>query len=991
MVMDHREGAFEETVQAMLVENGGYEAGDPANFDAEQALDPSVLFRFLETTQPKRLEQLRTIHGSSYQQKIRRRLEQTLKKRGMLDVLRHGMKDYGVKLDLMYPRPVSRLNPEALDLYYHNLLTVTRQVAYGPNHHNTLDLVLSVNGLPTATIELKTPYTNQNVHHAMKQYREDRSPRDLMFDFKKRALVHFAVDPDEAYMTTKLAGKKTFFLPFNKGYQHGSGNPPNPDGYRTDYLWTEIFPKDSWIDILTRFLHLEVEDEQKNGQMKRKETMIFPRYHQLDAVRSLEADTKASGTGTNYLVQHSAGSGKSNSIAWLSYRLSNLHDETDHPLFDSVIVITDRKVLDRQLQDKIYQFEHKQGVVAKIENHSQELARALEAGTRIIITTLQKFPYILDKAENLKGSRYAVIIDEAHSSQTGESAKSMKEVLSANSLEQAEEKDPSEQDAEDEMLRTMQAHGKQDHLSFYAFTATPKKKTLEMFGTPRGEEQLPEPFHLYSMRQAIEEGFILDVLENYTTYETFFHLSRQIEDDPEVDKKKASRAIARFVSLHPHNISQKAEVMIEHFRRITQHKIQGNAKAMVVTASRLHAVRYKEAFEKYIREKGYTDVKPLVAFSGTVQDEYGQEYTEAGMNQFPESEVPRRFEEEFEVMIVAEKFQTGFDQPLLHTMYVDKKLHGVKAIQTLSRLNRTCPGKEDTFVLDFANKAEDIQEAFQPYYEKTMIDETTDPNMLYDLVDDLEAGQVYTDSEVDAFCQLYFKPDFNIERGVDQRRLHGLLDPAVERFDQKTEEEQELFRDQLNKFVRLYSFLSQIIPFQDLDLHKLHTFGRFFLKKIQRDNGDRETFHIDSNEVELAFYRLQKQQEGTIALESGGDYAVGGHVASGSKKSEDDKDNLSSIIERLNERFATDFNDSDRLSMEAVEEEMYNDIDLAQKARSNSMDNYRYAFEKEFINKWIERMDKDQNIFSKIMDDDEFKEMMMLEMMKRVYERQSQI
>ncbi|MFD2706764.1 type I restriction enzyme subunit R domain-containing protein [Salibacterium lacus] len=512
-----------------------------------------------------------------------------------------------------------------------------------------------------------------------------------------------------------------------------------------------------------------------------------------------------------------------------------------------------------------------------------------------------------------------------------------------------------------------------------------------MFGTPRDVEQLPEPFHLYSMRQAIEEGFILDVLENYTTYETFFHLSRQIEDDPEVDKKKASRAIARFVSLHPHNISQKAEVMIEHFRRITQHKIQGNAKAMVVTSSRLHAVRYKEAFEKYIREKGYTDVKPLVAFSGTVQDEYAQEYTEAGMNQFPESEVPRRFEEEFEVMIVAEKFQTGFDQPLLHTMYVDKKLHGVKAIQTLSRLNRTCPGKEDTFVLDFANKAEDIQEAFQPYYEKTMIDETTDPNMLYDLVDDLEEAQVYTDSEVDAFCQLYFKPDFNIERVVDQRRLHGLLDPAVERFDQKTEEEQELFRDQLNKFVRLYSFLSQIIPFQDLDLHKLHTFGRFFLKKIQRDNGDRETFHIDSNEVELAFYRLQKQQEGMITLESGGDYAVGGHVASGSKKSEDDKDNLSSIIERLNERFATDFDDSDRLSMEAVEEEMYNDMDLAQKARSNSMDNYQYAFEKEFINKWIERMDKDQNIFSKIMDDDEFKEMMMLEMMKRVYERQSQI
>jgi len=518
-------------------------------------------------------------------------------------------------------------------------------------------------------------------------------------------------------MTTKLEGARTKYLPFNLGYDRGAGNPPNPDGYKTSYLWEYIWEKDSWMDILGRFLHLQVEEYKFDGKIFKQESMLFPRYHQLDVVRKLEDDARINGPGKNYLIEHSAGSGKSNSIAWLAYRLSSLHDEADKRVFDSVIVVTDRLVLDQQLQNTIYQFEHKQGVVQKIDKDSNQLAESLKSGTNIIITTLQKFPFVLDKIKEISARNYAVIVDEAHSSQSGEAARKLKEVLTLSNLEDAAKKDRektyTESDTEDEIRNSMLSRGPHRNLSFFAFIATPKAKTLEVFGE-KDNAGKPVPFHLYSMRQAIEEGFIMDVVKNYTTYKTFFKLSKQIEDDPKINKKKASRAIARFVSLHPHNLAQ-----------VTMKKIGGKAKAMVVTASRPHVVRYKEEFDRYIKEKGYNEIKTLVAFSA-FKDEFGLLHRESDINGFGEKELPDKFNTiEYQLLLVADKYQTGFDQPLLHTMYVDKKLSGVKAVQTLSRLNRIYPGKEDTFILDFVNDTQEILDSFQPYYEQTTLTEST--------------------------------------------------------------------------------------------------------------------------------------------------------------------------------------------------------------------------------------------------------------------------
>ncbi|MEY8860104.1 type I restriction endonuclease subunit R, partial [Tenacibaculum singaporense] len=681
--------------------------------------------------------------------------------KGTLSVLRNGFTDYGVKFSMAFFKPESTLNPQAEYLYNTNHLSVTRQLYYQRNGKNSLDLVLSINGLPVATVELKNQFSGQNVTNAKKQYIYDREPNEPIFQFKKRTLVHFAVDTDECFMTTKLAGKSTRYLPFNLGNNNGAGNPQNKKGYRTAYLWEYVWAKDSFMDIIGKFLHLNVEFFELDGVKKKKETLIFPRFHQMDVVRKLTKDAKEKGAGQNYLIQHSAGSGKSNSIAWLSYRLSSLHNAENERVFDSVIVITDRKVLDSQLQNTIYQFEHKQGVVQKIDKNSQQLADAITTGSNIIITTLQKFPFIIDKIGELQAKKYAVIIDEAHSSQGGEGTKKLKEVLSAKSLEEAIIEDAStglDEDAEDQIRKSMEARGKQDNLSFFAFTATPKPKTIEVFGTP-DIDGTPKAFHLYSMKQAIEEGFILDVLKNYTTYKTYFKLSKEIEEDPKVNKKQAARAIGRFMSLHPHNLAQKTEVIIEHFRQIVSKKIGGKAKAMLVTGSRLHAVRYKEEFDSYIKAKGYTDIKTVVAFSGKViYDAYPEGVTEVELNGFKEKELPKKFaSDEYQLLLVADKYQTGFDQPLLHTMYVDKKLSGVKCVQTLSRLNRMYAGKEDTFILDFANDTDDILASFQPYYELTTIESNTDPNQLYDLKSEIEKGQIIWESEVDNFCNVYFK------------------------------------------------------------------------------------------------------------------------------------------------------------------------------------------------------------------------------------------
>ncbi|MCR6106872.1 type I restriction endonuclease subunit R [Salipaludibacillus agaradhaerens] len=988
MVIKKNEKALEDVIEAYLLEDSGYTKGFPSNFDAELALDPPTVISFIKATQPKEWQKLESFHGADTESKVIQRLVQVLGRDGMLKVLRKGFDFYNVRIKMAYFKPASGLNPETAERYNKNILSVTRQVYYSTRNRNSLDMVLNLNGLPIATVELKNQFTTQTVEHAKKQYRQDRDPKETIFQFQKRALVHFAVDTDEVYMTTELKGKSTFFLPFNKGYNKGAGNPTDPEGgFRTSYLWREVWQKDSMLEIIQRFLHLQVEEKIVDDKKIVKEKMIFPRYHQLDVVRKLQEDVYQQGPGKNYLIQHSAGSGKSNSIAWITHRLSNLHNQQDQLVFDSVIVITDRRVLDKQLQDTIYQFEHAQGVVRKIDQDSRQLSEAIKSGAKIIISTIQKFTYIVEQVEEQAGKNFAIIIDEAHSSQTGESASALKEVLAAKSLEEAqalqEELDEARDETEERILKTLSKRGQQSNLSFFAFTATPKAKTLEMFGQ-KGSEGTPEPFHLYSMRQAIEEGFILDVLQNYMTYKTYFKLAKMVQEDPEMEKKKANRAIARFVSLHPHNLGQKTEVMIEHFRRVTMHKIQGRGKAMVVTSSRLHAYRYKIEFDRYIKRMGYTDLRTLVAFSGSIQEDDGEEYTEEKINSIKENELPEKFSsDDYQVLIVAEKYQTGFDQPLLHTMFVDKKLSGIQAVQTLSRLNRTQPGKLDTFVLDFVNEAEDIQKAFLPYFEQTMIEKETDLHLLYDLKSKLDDYQIYWDSEVDAFSKAFFIPS-NKQRKEDLGKLHRYVDPAVDRYNEKPEDEQDEFKSSLTSYVRLYSFISQISPFQSVELHKLHAYGQLLLKKLPKQ-GDAGGLSLD-NEVELEYYRLEETGKGSISLVQENQPKLKGITDAGAgSRPEDEEVALSTIIEVLNERFGTEFSGADKLFFDQIEEDMMEDEDIQQSAKNNTKDNFKYVFDEVFLNKAIERMGQNQEIFAKLMDDPSFQSTVKAWLLDSVY------
>jgi len=653
------------------------------------------------------------------------------------------------------------------------------------------------------------------------------------------------------------------------------------------------------------------------------------------------------------------------------------------------VVITDRLVLDQQLQNTIYQFEHKQGVVHKIDKDSAQLAEALAAGAPIIITTLQKFPFVTEKIGELPRRRYAVIIDEAHSSQGGESATEMKGVLAGTAIREEAATVAEEEglpDYEEEILRTMAKRGRQPNISFFAYTATPKYKTLEVFGRP-GPDGKPQPFHLYSMRQAIEEEFILDVLTNYTTYKTYYRLVKSIADDPQVDKRKAARALARFMSLHPHNIAQKTEVIVEHFWHVTRHRIGGRAKAMLVTSSRLHAVRYRQALDKYIADKGYAGIKTLVAFSGTVRDPDvpGMEYTEVSMNGgIKEKELPKTFAtDDYQILVVAEKYQTGFDQPLLHTMYVDKRLAGIQAVQTLSRLNRTHPGKEGTFVLDFVNEPEEILAAFQPYYEQTTISEQAEPGQLYDLQARLDGYQVYHKSEVEAFAKVFYKPK---ERQTvrDQAKMNACLDPAVNRFDGLERETQEEFRKTLVAYRNLYAFLSQVIPFQDADLEKLYTYVRFLLSKLPRRTGPRYQF---DDEVTLKYYRLQKISEGAIALREGEETPVRGPTEVGTGVNHEEKIQLSQLIDILNERFNTDFKPADQLYFESVVEDAVADSELRQVALANTMENFGYVFLPELEGLFIGRMEQNEAIAARYFNDDEFQRLVGQHLMQRVYER----
>ena len=994
------EEAFETAIEASLLANN-YVSLPSAAFDRERAIFPETVLEFIRDTQPREWGKLEALHREETGERILSALCKWMDTHGVLTTLRHGFKCFGRTLRVAFFRPAHGLNPELEQRYQANRVAITRQLHFSPKSEQSLDVVLSVNGIPLVTLELKNPLSGQTVTNAIHQYRHDRDPREKIFEFKRRTLVHFAMDTEEAHMTTRLAGEATHFLPFNKGYNGGAGNPPDPEGrnYKTAYLWEEVLARDSFMDLLARFLHLQVEEKMTDeGKKIRKETMIFPRYHQLDAVRRMVKAAREEGVGHNYLVEHSAGSGKSNTIAWLAHRLSSLHNDKDERVFDSVVVITDRVVLDRQLQETIYQFDHRQGVVQKIDEDSRQLAEALEAGVPIIITTLQKFPFVSgqlmkmaeERGEVARGHlptrKYAVIIDEAHSSQSGETATELKSVLGGlDLLERAREEAGEEGEPELERLfRSMAKRGRQPNMSFFAFTATPKHKTLAIFG------RNGEPFHRYTMRQAIEEGFIMDVLANYVTYKTYYKLVKRAEDDPEVDRKKAVRALARFMKLHPHNIAQKTEIMVEHFQQHTRHKIGGHAKAMVVTGSRLEAVRYKQAFDTCIREKGYP-IRTLVAFSGTVEDDKvpGKAYTEVEMNDgIREKELPEIFaKSEYRVLLVAEKYQTGFDQPLLHTMYVDKRLSGIQAVQTLSRLNRTHPLKEDTFVLDFVNDAEEIQEAFRQYYEGSVMGEEVDPDRLYELKAELDASGVYLQDEVNEFSRIFFAPKRK-QSPSDHKAMNALLDRAVARFQQlqkDAEEEAEDWRGKAQAFRNLYAFLSQVIPYQDSDLEKLYTWLRYLALKLpRRKSGPGYQF---DEEVELEYYRLQKISEGSISLQEGYAKPLDGPRETGTGMVREENVPLSRLIDIINERFGAELTEADQLFFDQIAEAATLDEGLQQAAQANPLDKFQLLFRQTLESLFIERMEMNEELFSDYMSNQEMQSLIGKMLGEQVYRR----
>ena len=972
-----REIGFEKEIEDYFL-NNGYLKGKNEEYDVEHALDISILFEFLENTQPEKIKKLKEYYGNNFKIKIISRIADELNSRGTVDVLRHQVKDYGVYLDLAYFKPVSKLNPETLALYNKNIFTIYRQIHYSARDTlKSIDMLICLNGLPIAVFELKNQISHQTVLNAIKQFREKRDPREILFQFKKRAIVFFAVDNDEVYMTTKLAGEKTYFLPFNKGDSGGKGNLVNPSGERTSYLWEDVLQKDSLLDILQKFINILSEDRKdENGNKYTKETLIFPRYHQLDAVRKLVVDAKQNGPGKRYLIQHSAGSGKTLSISWLAHHLSNLHDTEDNLIFNSIVVITDRKVLDKQLQDSIYQLEHVHGVVQQIDKKSKQLAKALMGGVRIVISTIQKFSYILEKVRDLDDKTYAIIIDEAHSSFSGEYMGALKRVLAATDLEQAAELDQVAPDPEDLMIEEIEKQHPPTNISFFAFTATPKNTTIEKFGLKDEQgKPLGVPFHLYSMRQAIEEGFILDVLRNYVTYQTYFQINKKIIEDPIYNKSKAARSLARFVSLHPHVIVQKTEIIIEHFQSITRHKINGRAKAMVVTSSRLHALRYKKAFDKYVKEKGYDDIKTLVAFSGTVKDG-GINYKETEINKFKETELPEKFgTDEYQVLIVAEKYQTGFDQPLLHTMYVDKKLPGLKAVQTLSRLNRISKGKDDTFILDFVNKAEDIQEAFRPYYETTKLEEFTDPNILYQLESKIKSYGVYAEGDVKRFIELFLIPKED-NRPRDRALINVIIDTGVSKYSNLPEIEQDEFKSKTRSYTRFYSFILQITYFTDTTLHKLYLYLTYLLRKLPKRKPDTSLNLID--EIALEYYKNEKIFEGNISLQPNGESGPLGSIKpGGTRKPIDEKDFLSTIIEKLNDIFGTEFTDVDSLSLEQIKADFAANEELIEKAKANNIEDFKFAYDRAFIDIIVNRMKQNETFFTKILNDDEFKNVLM--------------
>lgn len=898
---DTSETGLEAIIEAHLCgDQTQYDRAYSTEYDRALCLNKKHLFRFLQETQPDKLE---TILKRG-EDKFLKRISDQITKRGIIDVLRRGVKDLDLTVYLYYKRPSSSLNKRAIARYQSNIFSVCRQLYYSNRNRNSLDMVIFLNGLPVITFELKNHYTGQNVKHAIRQYKNDRDPKEPLFKFG-RCLVHFAVDPDLVYMATELKKGDTSFLPFNKGYDNGAGNPPNPAGLKADYLWKEILTKETLSNILENFAQIVEEKDEDTGKTKPK--LIFPRYHQLRAVTRLLEDARKNGVGKRYLIQHSAGSGKSNSITWLAHRLTELHDDKNENIFDTVVVVTDRRVLDKQIRDNIKQFAQVKGVVEAITQGSRQLRQALEDGKKIIITTIQKFPFIVEEIGELGANKFAIIIDEAHSSQSGETASKMNLALANKDIRHVEgyslaaegdidyEEDIEEAYDTEDLINAFMEHRKMlKNASYFAFTATPKNKTLEVFGEKRADGKF-YPFDLYSMKQAIEEEFILDVLRNYTTYQAYYKLNKAVEDNPSFDTSRAQKKLRAYVESHPFSIKEKAKVMIDHFHSEVKGRIKGRAKAMIVTKSIKNAINYFFAFQEYLREI-HSPYQAIVAFSGKKTID-GREYDEAKLNGFSSNDIPKEFKKnQYRFLIVANKFQTGFDQPLLHTMYVDKKLRDVQAVQTLSRLNRSYePLKEDTFVLDFFNTVDDIKAAFDPYYTTTILSQETDANKLHDLQDALDSSEVYTQDTVHNFTDLYFQ-------GAERTELDPIIDNCKVNYDvDLTEEQQVDFLVKAKSFNRTYSFLSKILNFTNPYWERLYWFLKFLIPKLKpAEEEDLAKGILEA--VELDSYRLSKTTTDHIKLAGGGEVEPTPPTMRGGKP-EAEMDKLESIIQTFNERF----------------------------------------------------------------------------------------
>lgn len=994
--MQDNEKRFEEDIESHLI-NHEYRKLSMQGYDVSKGIYLDILVEFIKKTQSKSWERYIKYYGDEAPNKLYRRLEDSISHHGLLHVLRNGIKDMGIDLFICFFKPESELNPTLVERYEGNILGVTRQFAYSPFNNNTIDMVLSINGIPFIAIELKNQLKGQDYRNAMHQWRYNRDPKELIFRFNHRILVYFAVDLYETWMTTELKGADTHFLPFNQGsngsgVSGGAGNPQNPYGYTTSYLWEDVLSKASIIDILHRFI----------SNPKASKKIIFPRYHQYDVVKKVLNDVKYNGVGQKYLIEHSAGSGKSNSIAWIAYRLASVHNINDKPIFDSVIIVTDRVVLDSQLQDTINSFEHRAGLVEAIDDkkRSRGLTEAINDKKRIIICTIQKFLFAYKDFDEMEGRKFAIIVDEAHQGQTGASAKTLRRALidkkvAIKEYAEMEGIEEDEVDDTDELVAEVLAQGQHSNQSFFAFTATPKNKTIELFGRRNPSTGKHEPFHVYSMRQAIEEGFILDVLKYYTTLQDQFKIVRTTRDNPEVIEGQAKRVLVRYYKEHGFTIHKKTELIMDNFLNNGQFRIDGKAKAMVVADSRHNAVRYYHAIQEYIKDNPdiTSNIGVLVAFSGEVKLD-GKSYREAEMNIDSDGhlinsdkKLRKAFRsDKFNILVVANKYQTGFDEPLLHSMYVDKKLHGVNAVQTLSRLNRVYPGKVDTFVMDFVNTHEDMKKSFQPFFETTYLDGQTDYNRVYDLRTKIHSYMLYNDQDVDLFAKI----KIDAAKKQDDKalgRVTSILKPVIDQYLELDEKQKYEYRDLLRKFNHAYSYITQIVRINDKELFKEFMFISYLINLLPKDTA--EKISID-DKINLEFAKLKETYKGSIELEKTS-VDLKPEQSVDAKRKPKSKDTLQSIIDKVNEQYMGQFTDSDKVIISGIFEMFMNDPEVkkyAQYAKENNPEMFiKSLFPDKFKDIALRLFTENHESFEKLFTDTSFYERVMDAMAKELYKK----